>query len=196
MRFNKKAALELSITAIVVLIIAITVLGLGIAFIKNFFVKGEVAIGDQFSMITERLKDEFLSQGVAAGFSTGADIEAKFGKAKEFYIGIRNTESIKRCFKAEVICEGPFTPGKTDCGKSAPGMSIITGDSKWFSLFPPDVEIDGNSIYVAPVTLHITDTPKDAYRIALKLYKSDECPLENPTEEQLIETRLMHIKVV
>ncbi len=194
---NKKAALELSITAIVVLIIAITVLGLGIGFIKNLFQKGTVTIGEQYEAIRERLKEEFLQAGTVVGFSAGTDIEADFGKRKEFFIGIRNTESVTRCYQADVVCKRPFNPELTECGTSPTDESMIWGDySRWFTVFPPDVEVTGNDLYVAPVTLHITDAPKGTYRLALNLYKSDSCDfidIHDPSQQ--IESILLHVTV-
>ncbi len=197
MRYNKKAALELSITAIVVLIIAITVLGLGIGFIKNLFTKGTETIEEQYESIRERLKEEFLQQGVVIGFSAGTDIEVDFGKRKEFFLGLRNTESSTRCYQADVVCKRPFSPELTDCGKSPPGESMIWGDnSRWFTTFPPDVEVEGNDLYVAPVTLHITDAAKGTYRLALSLYKADDCDsIDITKDDQKIETILLHVTV-
>lgn len=54
MRHNKKASLELSINAIVIIILAISLLGLGLMFMKNFMSKGS----EQFGSIIEGTKIE------------------------------------------------------------------------------------------------------------------------------------------
>ena len=57
---NKIAALQLSITAIVVLILAITMLGLGLTFIRNIFGSAteefEVATGTIQKVMIEQMK--------------------------------------------------------------------------------------------------------------------------------------------
>ena len=45
---NKKGDLGLSIQAIVVIILAITLLGLGLTFVRNFFGKGAEGLGTVF----------------------------------------------------------------------------------------------------------------------------------------------------
>ncbi len=52
-RINKKAALELSVNAIVILILAIVMLGLGLGFVTGMFGKMGVKIEEQISKETE-----------------------------------------------------------------------------------------------------------------------------------------------
>ena len=54
--FNKRGSLELSVNAIVVIILAITLLGLGLAFMKNLF----SSTTDQFKAINEDLKNTLI----------------------------------------------------------------------------------------------------------------------------------------
>ena len=184
---NKKAALELSITAIVVLIIAITVLGLAIGFIKNLFGEGQKTITSQFESIKENLREEFISGGEVLGFDRGKDIKVDLGTREELYMGIRNTESDAQCFKADIKCLTAFEGG--DCGGIAKGTSVVDA---WFSTFPPEVDIEGNDFYLAPVKMHITAAPKDTYRLALELYKGSDCSTLGTIP---IKTKLIHITV-
>ena len=54
----KKASLQLSINAIVVLILAITMLGLGLGFMRNLFSSGE----KQFERASDAVEKEVLEQ--------------------------------------------------------------------------------------------------------------------------------------
>jgi len=186
---NKKAALELSITAIVVLIIAITVLGLAIGFIKNLFGEGTKTITMQFESIKEELREEFISGGEIIGFDRGKDIKVDLGKREEFYMGIRNAENTAYCFKADIICMTSFGGTDRNCGSVAEQTSVV---DEWFPTFPPAGDIEGNDFYLAPVKMHITDAPKDTYRLALQLYKGPNCESLDPTP---IKTKLIHITV-
>ncbi|RMD58293.1 hypothetical protein D6825_01335 [Candidatus Woesearchaeota archaeon] len=194
---NKRGALELSITAIVVLIIAITVLGLGIAFIKNLFGGATSQIEEQLGQVQQRLEEEFLAQNKVIGFSKGKNIEVKLGSKEEFVIGIRNTESASRCFLADVVCQAAFSPDNS-CPGEGEGSSVVYGDVKWFSKFPPKTPLQPNEIYVSPVTLHVTSGERDTYRLELRLYKADTCDELDPSfpdESKLVETEFIHVQV-
>ncbi|HSU73268.1 MAG TPA: hypothetical protein VLJ21_05470, partial [Candidatus Binatia bacterium] len=89
---NKKAALELSINAIVVLILAITILGLGIGFIRGQF----GGLTEQFVGVRAEIKDQLITKIKESGdllVFNRAELEASIGKKDTFYIGVKNTES-------------------------------------------------------------------------------------------------------
>ena len=96
MRWNKKGALELSITAIVVLIIAITVLGLAIFFIKNLFGESTELLTGQLAKIKEQLRKNLEETGELLVMSKGTELEAKRGEKLKFHIGVRNSGGADR----------------------------------------------------------------------------------------------------
>jgi len=169
---NKKGALELSITAIVVLIIAITVLGLSIFFIKNLFGRSTELIGGQLSQVEEQLQDQFRESGSTIGFNTGTNIKAGRGKPQDFYLGIKNPESYGLCYATEVTCEKAFSSDMCDTPVTVGGSTVTSSDNKkWFTRMIDKTEVDGNDVYTSPVTLHVTTAPKDTYKMRLHLYK-------------------------
>jgi hypothetical protein len=189
---NKKGALELSITAIVVLIIAITVLGLGIGFIKNLFSEGTETISAQFDSVKEQLREEFIQRGDVVGFDKGKNIEVDLGSREEFFLGIRNTDSGNRCFKADVICLQSFSG--EGCGSVGKDSSLV---GEWFTSFPPEGMIEGNEFYLAPVKFYVANVGKETYRVSLNLYKGDEgadCGSLD-TSGDPDESKLIHITV-
>lgn len=50
MKFNKKAAMELGISTVVMLVIAIVIIGGGITFIRGFFTKGTDTLSNSFDL--------------------------------------------------------------------------------------------------------------------------------------------------
>jgi hypothetical protein len=58
MQFTKKASLNLSINAIVILILAITMLGLGLAFMRNIF----STAGEQITAISANVEKQMIDQ--------------------------------------------------------------------------------------------------------------------------------------
>src|SRR3990167_5104458 len=129
MRTNKKAALELSITAIVVLIIAITVLGLGIGFIKKQFGAGTSLVEKELSNIKDQLKEQVRTGGELLVFSVPEQVS--IGKPQGTIIGVRNTLANTRelkdrvCFRVEVRCIKPFTPGAYCNPKTQDESSVV-----------------------------------------------------------------------
>ena len=90
MKFTKKASLNLSINAIVILILAITMLGLGLAFMRNIF--GQ-ATGD-FTEIGGEVQKQIITQMKSSSKVvdlSGAVYKIEPGEKKMVYIGFKNT---------------------------------------------------------------------------------------------------------
>jgi hypothetical protein len=122
MFLKKKAALELSVTAIVVLIMAIVILGLGIGFIKTMFDKTTRQITDINKDIEKKLTDD-MKESTDRIKLDQLNVAIVQGKTKEIYFGLRN----------ELDKDSTFTingPGSidisTDPGKWNGDDSVIT----------------------------------------------------------------------
>src|ERR1051325_10637347 len=89
MKKNSKGALELSITGIVVLIIAITVLGLAIGFIRKLFVGSQQQLETRLSNVNDQYKQELQSSGELLVFSVPAEVPV--GNPQNALLGVRNT---------------------------------------------------------------------------------------------------------
>ncbi len=87
MRRKKKGALQLSINAIVILILAITMLGLGLAFIKGLFGGTVEKLKGMTEQIEESERNELLSSPDKVTLPRVIKIE---GRTKELYFAIRN----------------------------------------------------------------------------------------------------------
>ena len=85
----KKASLQLSINAIVVLILAITMLGLGLGFMRNLFSSGE----KQFERASDAVEKEVLEQMKESGKDIEFNrpvIKVKAGEKEQVWLGFRN----------------------------------------------------------------------------------------------------------
>ena len=88
---NKKASLELSINAIVILILAITMLGLGLGFMRNIF--GSAT--DQFRQVTGAVEKQMIDQmkeGNKIVDLSRPKLTIKKGKQEQIFIGFRNVK--------------------------------------------------------------------------------------------------------
>ena len=186
MKFNKKAALELSITAIVVLIIAITMLGLGIGFIKKQFGAGTELVGKELSNIKEQLKEQVRTGGDLLIFPPPEEVS--IGKPVNTFIGVRNTaanpegEIGQVCFRVEVKCKKPFTPESfCDPGTSENDIAIggydmingdyVKGDRNWFKSILGEFDLKNYDADVFDAVLLVRAIKPDSYRMEINVYK-------------------------
>jgi len=105
---HKKGGLQISINAIVILILAITVLGIGLGFIRGMFSQtigqlGEVSKDIENDMIN-RLRDSDERLALRE-----ENIEMKKSSEKTIYFGIRNEESLPTLFYIDFKCTDAFT---------------------------------------------------------------------------------------
>lgn len=208
MRWNKKAALELSITAIVVLIIAITVLGLAIFFIKNLFKGGTEIFTGELAKIKDQLRKNLEESGELVVFSKGTLLEAKRGEKVDFYIGVRNTGTATKCYRIAMRCIKPFTPvdqggqctdaAATDAlvgGVEVDGVTRPTGTENWFPRILSEFDIRGGDIEVIPVTLQVVGKP-DTYLGAADIYEANaDCATATtwPARESPWQSKRFHV---
>lgn len=143
---NKHGALELSITAIVVLIIAITVLSLGVGFIKKQFGTGTELVESSFSEIKQNMKNQMKESGELLIFSFPDEVT--IGTPENIRVGVLSTlanpdyetDSKKDsvCFRVEVKCIKPFTPD-AECIDGKPNPVVVGGyDSETLEPVPSD----------------------------------------------------------
>lgn len=185
MRFNKKAALELSITAIVVLIIAITVLGLGIGFIKKLFGAGTEQISGELSKIKEQIKEQVRTGGELLVFSVPEEVQV--GKPKNTFVGVRNTadnpNADRVCFRVEVKCIKPFTPGaycdpRNNRNNIAVGgydmvnNEYVAGNNNWFKSILGEFNLRDFEGDVYDAVMLVRGVKPDSYAMEINVYKA------------------------
>ncbi|MBU4283487.1 MAG: hypothetical protein KJ968_00090 [Nanoarchaeota archaeon] len=142
MRSNKKAGLQISINAIVILILAITVLGIGLAFIRGMFSQtigqlGEVSKDIENDMINRiRDSDERL-------VLREENIEIKKSGEKTIYFGIRNEEEDEAFFYVEFRCDSKMDEDAN--------LDDIT-----FSVFKETKTLERDEIMVLPAIIKVS----------------------------------------
>ncbi len=181
---NKKAALELSITAIVVLIIAITVLGLGIGFIKKQFGAGTELVTKELSGIKEQLKEQVRTGGDLLVFSVPEQVN--IGKPISTFIGVRNTaanpEGDKVCYRVEVRCIQPFAAGEfCDAANQQNNIAVggydsefwepVTGARNWFKSLLAQFDLKNYEGDVYDAVLLVRGLKPDYYSMEVSIYK-------------------------
>ena len=101
-KMHKKAALELSINAIVIVILAMTLLGLGLGFVRNMFRD----IGDTTSQVQDQMKEQILDdlrRGDKKLSFPSQKIELEGGEEEIIAIGVKNTQAETLDFTIDLI---------------------------------------------------------------------------------------------
>lgn len=115
---KKKAAMELSINAIVIVVLAFTLLGLGLVFIRSQFKN----IGDTSSQVTEQVKQQILDDLRTGNKRLSFPVtELKLASNEDtlISIGVKNVLSDPLYFKIEIVpvlssqAQSKFGPGYT-----------------------------------------------------------------------------------
>ncbi len=89
---SKKASLELSIRAIVIVVLAMTLLGLGLGFIRSMFSDIGILSSSTFDKIKDQLNSELITSSEKLVFSQ-AKINLDRGKSSLLGWGIKNENS-------------------------------------------------------------------------------------------------------
>ena len=110
MIFNKRASLEISIQAIVIVVLAMTLLGLGLTFIRKQF-GGLGSIQEEISeQVKQKVLDDLIENDKKLSFSR-TELELSKGKSEILTIGIRNKGDNELRYK--VAFEGVSGPDQT-----------------------------------------------------------------------------------
>ena len=118
MFFSKKASLELSISTIVIVILAMTLLGLGLAFIKNVFSSTEEISASTFEKVSDQLQKNLADSDEKLVFSQ-YKLSIERGSSSLLGWGIRNDRGSKMSYWAEftaIKCPG-ICPAKEDLNR-------------------------------------------------------------------------------
>ena len=175
MLFNKKASLEISIQAIVIVVLAMTVLGLGLGFIKGMFSSITGVTSGTFDKIADQLQKDLVSSNEKLVFSQ-TKVAIERGKSLLLGWGIKNEGNQRLNYWAEfsaVKCPGPH-----------PCPSVDELNSKWFIFKYKPSPGQGNSPYtvgaaentVVRVELSVPQTSgvdTGLYLIDLSIYDGD-----------------------
>ncbi len=130
---NKRAAIELSIGTIVIIVLAMSMLILGIVLVRTIF-KGGIDVAE---MTTDQLKNQvaqlFGDDKKLVVYPDSRHIDVEQGKTSGFGIGVKNVQpgsSVDTKFSYEVIVSDPDIRKKCNVGERDAEDWIVTGRSE------------------------------------------------------------------
>jgi len=184
MKFNRKAALEISITAIVVMIIAIVVLTLVGGFIKSKFTQAQGIVGGQLTSIQNQLIDDMTKGGDLLTLYMQEN-KLAVGTPQDFVVGYHNTlksvsDNDKICFILEVRCIKAFGENNHCTRQGGDDIAVGGKDSQnfnnplqtsWFPRLNSKFDLKSYESKADPATIQIRDATPDTYSMEMNLYK-------------------------
>lgn len=100
-KWSKKASLNLSIEAIVIIVIAFTVLGLGLGFVKDQMSKMTEGSGAVQEQIQQQIMEDLRTGDKKINFPTD-EVKLNKGDSKQLAVGVKNTDEVPLTFKLKV----------------------------------------------------------------------------------------------
>ena len=174
MKFHKKAnskkgSLEISIQAIVIVVLALTLLGLGLTFIrKQFQGLGEVQ-GEISQQIRDKIREDLISGEKKVAFPQ-TEVEIEKGSSKVIAVGVKNKKDTVLNFKMR------FTP------ISGPDGNPFSIESpQWFQYTQGTVtRLGASDDIIKPIRMSIPrGIPAGSYFLTFEIIDDDLQPPEN-----------------
>jgi len=163
MRMRKKGALELSINAIVIVILAMTLLGLGLGFVRGLFNKVNRMSDDTFDKMQEQLNVDLSTSDEAVLFSkTRLTLERNSNTLEA--LGVRNDGDREIKYGIKVLT---FTcPGTGTCPEAEDWFEYFKGDSEYEL---PNAQRQVNRMQIAVGS----GVDKGLYLLKIMVYKGE-----------------------
>ncbi len=178
---HKKAAISalgLSINAIVILILAITMLGLGLTFIRNIFGTATQEFKEVKGAIHKQMIDQMKEENKEIYLSSMIyDIEV--GEQKQIYIGFKNTYNEKKKFTISWARSNSLTANNDNCGLDEDENNVIIE----YKQTPTTVQ-PGKTV-VLPINIKTnSNAEKDScfYEILVDVEGKDNTPVYTDTD--------------
>ncbi len=187
MKWNKKGAIELSITTIVVLIIALAVLGVAILIINMIRDEATGVLKDQLASLRAQALDCIGQSGNIFCFKLLSK-EIEIGKKIAVGVGLKNTAASQStsggvCFRTQYKCIRPHDP-EGFCDRENQRNDITVGgmdydgslpSTYWFSksLTQAQTELKENEAKSLDAVLEINDAKAGGYEMIVNVYKAN-----------------------
>jgi len=147
MIFKKKASLELSIRTIVIVILAMTLLGLGLGFIRNMFSDIGGISGDVSEQIRQQIQDDLITNDKKLSFPK-TEVKIDKGDSEILTVGIRNKEDEILSYKIK------FTP------HSVPDDVNLNDPMDWFQYRKDMQELSPSESDIRKIRLSVPKNTK------------------------------------
>ena len=176
---HKKGSLEISIQAIIIIVLGMTLLGLGLGFVKSQFAIIEQTGTQVQNQVAEQIIGQLRASGEQISFARKVNLNR--GDEEVLTLGVQNVGSKELFFKLHL---------EFDKTNSDPGSEdfVLLYEQECLSLLPADADVYGIDIK----TPRITGT--FALRADIQRYTDNTCATADPTQPRYA-TKLSFISV-
>ncbi|MCK5107704.1 MAG: hypothetical protein KAQ83_03175 [Nanoarchaeota archaeon] len=146
---RKRGSLNLSINAIVVLILAITMLGLGLAFMRNIFGGATEEFQKTSGEIEKQMIDQMKESNKVVSLSR-PKVNIKIGEKDQIFLGLKNDQQDPIDFTINnIVCEslGGGTSSQLNCGAGG-DVTLAWKESA--------TTIGGGEVVVLPINIKVS----------------------------------------
>jgi hypothetical protein len=179
MRKSKKGDLSLSINAIVILILAITMLGLGLAFMRNIFGSATKEFEEVGGTVKKQMIDQMKESSKIVDLSR-PKVELKAGESTQVFIGFKNDgNDVKHFLIKSPTSTPPSTKTPTPLGGIDKCNLVKGGENKQVYLEFKGVETQvlKGDVVVLPINVKTTsDVEQDTCFYELEVTYDSAAP--------------------
>jgi hypothetical protein len=184
---NKKGDLSLSINAIVILILAITMLGLGLAFMRNIFGSATKEFEEVGGTVKKQMIDQMKESNKIVDISR-PKVELKTGESTQVFIGFKNDGNAERKFTILTALPGTSLSQSGDQCNIKDNLTTTSKEVYLEFKTTPTSVLQGD-VTVLPINIKTTsDVLPDTcfYELQVK-YKTGTDPETNITTELTVD---------
>ena len=164
---DKRASLELSVRTIVIVILAMTLLGLGLAFVRNTFTDiGEIR-EEATGQVRQQIVDDLINTDKKISF-TKTEVNIAKGSSEVLSVGLRNKKDETLNFKMRITAQAG--PENADANDSLDWLQFRTdvqqlsssdADVRSIRIAVPKSAISGSYFLIFDI-IDVKDTPDNA----------------------------------
>lgn len=158
---KKRGSLNLSINAIVVLILAITMLGLGLAFMRNIFGGATEEFQKTSGEIEKQMIEQMKESNQVVSLSR-PKVTIKIGDKDQIFIGLKNDQQGDYDFTISEVKCNQIGSSSLNCGPSGGDVTI-----DWLKV---PIPIAGGEVVVLPINIKVlTNAEEDTCFCTIKV---------------------------
>jgi len=178
---NKKAAIELSIGTIVIIVLAMSMLVLGLVLVRNIFKGATDSVDEMNDGVKEQIKNLFVHEDDRAVLKlTDGTARVKQGQSFGVAFGVRNTDrgsTTSQTFNYATVLDDPSI--RTNCGVSQADAE------KWVQFGSGSLSVSPGGFDAERVKVFIPDgSPLCQTKYRIIIYRSDKGETQlNPYED-------------
>ncbi len=151
MRHQKKSALNLSINAIVILILAITMLGLGLSFMRNIFGSATKEFEEVGGTVKKQMIEQMKESDNTIDLSR-PKVDLKAGEDTQIFIGFKNEGNVLRYFQISESGSSTTSLGGSD-GNNCSVLGSTGSKRVYLEFKTGETEVLKGEVVVLPLNI-------------------------------------------